>query len=161
MGRVAAIPTSVLTFLFSYCGTHVMIHSFSFFKCSSAMARYRVIHSSFALYSCWICLTISQESNLISNLVAANIRARSSPASTTSYSASLLEVEKLIWIACSISSLVGDCKTRPTLDLNTLDTPSTWSVYHCFPGWSVACVCFLGSSAIKSAITWFFKDNHY
>ena len=68
--------------------------------------------------------------------------------------------KSIIWIACSISSLVGDCRTKPTLDPNTLDTPSTWSVYHCFLGRSIACVCFLGSSAIKSAITWSFKDNH-
>ena len=59
---------------------------------------------------------------MIANLVAVNIRARSRPASTTLYSASLLEVEKLRRIACSISFPVGDCRTRLTLDRDTLRT---------------------------------------
>ena len=102
---------------------------------------------------------ISWELLLISNLVAINTRARSSPSRTTSYSALLLEVEKLRWIACSISSPVGDCRIKPTLDLNTLDVPSTRSVHHCSPGQSEGWVSFLGSLAIKSAITCPFNDN--
>ena len=126
-----------------------------FFRCSSTMAMYRAIHSSFALYSRWICLTIIWESLLISNLVATKIRAKSNPVRIVSYSASLLEAKKLRRISCSISSPVGDCSLNP----NTLNAPSTWSVHHYFLGQSIRCVCFLGSSAIKSTITCPFKDN--
>ena len=159
MGRVATILVSVSTFPFSSRGTRLMIHSSSFFRHSSTMARYWVICSSFALYSRWIYSTISWELLLISNLVMTNIRARSSLASTTSYFASLLEDEKLIWIACSINSSVDDYRTIPTPDPNTLDASSTWSVHHYALGWLTGCVCFLGSSVLKLAITCPFKDN--
>ena len=122
MGRVAAILASASIFSFSSHGTHEMIHLSSFFKCFSTMVRYRVICSFFVLYSRWVCPTISWESFLIANLVVVNIRKRSSPASTTLYSASLLEVEKLRRITCSISFPVGDCRTRLTLDPDTLGT---------------------------------------
>ena len=159
MGRVAVIPFSVSTFPFSSRDTRLMIYSSSFFKHSSTMARYRVIRSLFASYSRWIYPKISWESLLISNLVMTNIRARSSLASTTSYFASLLEDKKLIWITCSISSSVDDCRSRPIPDPDTLDASSTWSVHHYALGWLTGCVCFLGSSTINLVITCFFKDN--
>ena len=124
------------------------------------MSRYHSICSYFASYSHWICSTISWESLLISNLVEANIRARSSPTSTTSYSASLLEVGKLRRIAYSISFPVGDCRTKPTPDPGTSNAPSTWSVLHCSLRQSIGCICFWGSSVIKSTITCLSKDNH-
>ena len=159
MGRVAAILASISTFPFSSHDTHLVIHSSNFFRHSSTMTRYRIIHSSFASYSRWICSTISWESFLISYLVVANIRAISSTTSTTSYSISLLEAEKLRQIACSTIFPMGDCKSRPTPDLDTLDASSTWSIHHCSPRQSTRYVCFLGSSTIKSALTCHFKDN--
>ena len=117
------------------------------------------MRSFFASYSYWICPIISWKSLLICNLVAANVRARSSPTRTISYFASLLEVKKLRRIACSTSSLVGDCKIRPILDLDALDALSTWSVHHCSLEDSAGCVIFWGSSAIKSAITCLLYDN--
>ena len=62
---------------------------------------------------------------MISNLVAANIRARCSPTRTTSYFALLLEAEKLIWIACFISSPVGDCRIKPISNPETPEALST------------------------------------
>ena len=142
MERMIAISASVSAFLFSFRDTSLVIHSSSFFRHSPLMAKYRAIHSSFASYSYWIYLIISWESLLISNLVAANIRVRSSLANTTSYSVSLLEVGKLRRIVCSTSSPVGDCRTRPTSNPDTLDAPSTWIVHHCSLGWLIGCVCF-------------------
>ena len=113
------------------------------------------MHSSFVSYSCWIYPTISWESLLISNLVAANTRARFSPTKTTSYSVSLLKAEKLRRIACSISFPIGDYRIRPIPDPDTLDALSTWSVHHCSPGRSVECACFWGSSVITCP----FNDN--
>ena len=114
MGKVVAILANPSAILFSSHGTCLMIYSSSFFRCSPTMAKYRVIRSSFASYSRWICPTISWELFLIPNLVAANIRARSSPIMTTSYSTTLLKVEKFRRITCSISSLVGNCRITPT-----------------------------------------------
>ena len=62
---------------------------------------------------------------MISNLVMANIRVRSSLTSIASYFASLLENEKQRWIVCYTSFPVDDCRSRPTPDLDTLDAPST------------------------------------
>ena len=156
IGRMVVIPASASTLSFSSHDTRLMIHLSSFFRHSSTMVMYRAIRSSFVSYSHWICPTISWESLLISYLVAANIRVRSSLARTISYSASLLEVEKLRWIACSISSPIGDYKIRPTSDPGTSDAPSTWSVHHCSLGLLTRCVCFLRSSVINYP----FKDNH-
>ena len=115
--------------------------------------------SSFASYSFWICLMISWESLRISNLVAANVMAKSSPARTTSYSASLLEVKKLRRIACSTNSPVGDYRIKPTLDLDALDVLSTWNIYYCSLGNSTECVIFLESLTIKSTLTCPFSAN--
>ena len=77
---------------------------------------------------------INWESLHISNLIAAKVRARSSPAKIVLYYASLLEAEKMSRIACFISYPVSDCRIRPTPKLETLDAPSTWSVSHSSQG---------------------------
>ena len=140
MGKVVASSASVLAFSLSSYSTHLMIHSSSFFRCFSTRARYHVIHSSFVSYSYWICSTISWQLLMISNLVVANIRVRSSLTSIASYSVSLLEDKKLRWIVCSTNSPVDDYRTRPTLDLDTLDAPSKWNIHHCSLGRSTECV---------------------
>ena len=139
MGKVVASSASVLAFSLSSYSTHLMIHSSSFFRCFSTRARYHVIHSSFVSYSYWICSTISWQLLMISNLVVANIRVRSSLTSIASYFASLLENEKQRWIVCYTSFPVDDCRSRPTPDLDTLDAPSTWNIHHCFLGRSIGC----------------------
>lgn len=153
MGRVAATPASTSTFSFSSRGTRLVIYPSSFVRRSSTMARYRVIRSFFTSSSRWIYPTISWESLLISNLITTNIRARSSPANMASYFTSLLEVGKL-------SSPMGDYKTKPTPDLDTLDVLPTSSIHHCYPGELTGYVCFLKSSVIKSVITCLFKYKH-
>ena len=117
------------------------------------------MRSSFVSYSRWIYLIISWKSLLISNLVVTSVKVRSSSVRITSYSTTLLEVEKLRQIACFINSPISDCKIRLTPDPDTLDALSTWSVHHCSLGWSTRCACFLGSSAIKLVITYPFSDN--
>ena len=117
------------------------------------------MRSSLVSYSHRICLTISWESLLISNLVVASVRAWSSPTRTTSYSFSLLEVEKLRQITCSNSSPGGDCRIGPIPNPDALDASFTWNVHHWPLGGSTGCAGFLGSSTIKSTITCPFNDN--
>ena len=155
MGKVVAISASASTFLFSSRSTRLMIHLYSFFQ-----AFFH--HSEISNLTFIICFVLSL--NLLDNWlrIASNFQPSSnkpSPTSIASYSTLLLKIEKLRWIACSTSSLNGDCKTRPTLDPDTLDASSTWNVHHFSPRWLTGCVCFLGSSTINSVITCFFKDN--
>ena len=95
----------------------------------------------------------------IFNLTSTKVRVRFNPVKIASYSTSLLEAGKPSWIAYSRSFPIGDCKIRPTLELEALDVPSTWSAHHPSSGEYARWGGFWGNSAIESAMTCPFNAN--
>ena len=64
---------------------------------------------------------------------------RLSPTMMVSYSASLLEAEKLRRMACSITSPVGALSCNPILALICLEAPSTFKIHQPEPSGSTSC----------------------
>ena len=158
MGSIATTLAKALTCTFSMRGIFLITHSFSWFRVSQTLVRYWAMCPSLALYSPWMCPTISWESLRISILETERASVRFNSDMIASYSASLLNVENASRMAYSSCSLVGDCRRRSTPDPDAREAPSTWRIHHPSLHGSTSWEDW-GISAMKYVMTWPFMDN--
>src|SRR4051812_41755767 len=98
-----------------------------FFRTST---RYCFIISSFTSYSRVDCPTTNWESDRMQSFLAPAALAKSIPAHTASYSATLLVTLNPNLRACLVISHSGDLRTTPAPPPTSLDAPSTLTSQH-------------------------------
>ena len=158
-GSVVPTPTKASTCTFYMWGILLIAHSFSWFRAPLTLVKYWVMRPSLALYSLWICPTMSWESLQILILEAERASARFSLDRMASYSVSLLDVGNPSRMACSSCSPIGDRRRGPILNPEVQEALSTKRIHHpSLPG-SLSWEGCWGISAIKSTMTCPFMDN--